>query len=246
MQGASVGYDTSDGRSEGQNQPQGEHQNTVPEEHGAPEDNQSDASSNVPRTLEELPWNLQLINGSHPLPSDFVPPELVDIPGGSHTIASRVYDHLMAMLDAADKAGTPPAVCSAYRTYDYQRQLFESRVERCKREKGLEGEEAENEAAFWVARPGTSEHQAGLAVDLIDQNYTELDKAQESTPTQKWLMEHCAEYGFILRYPTSKSAITGIGYEPWHYRFVGVKFASAITNSGLCFEEWLERYLAGS
>ena len=165
MQGASVGYDTSDGRSEGQNQPQGEHQNTVPEKHGASKNDQPGTSSNVPHALEELPWNLQLINGSHPLPSDFVAPELVDIPGGSHTIDSRVYDHLMAMLDAADKAGTPPAVCSAYRTYDYQRQLFESRVERCKREKGLEGEEAENEAAFWVARPGTSEHQAGLAVD---------------------------------------------------------------------------------
>lgn len=218
-------------------------QNATANEPGAA---QPDDPSNAPRTLDELPWNLQLINGSHPLSADFAPSELAAIPGGKHTIDSRVYEALMAMLDAADSAGVPPAICSAYRTYNYQQQLFEKRVERCRKEKGLKGEEAEREAAFWVARPGASEHQAGLAIDLIDKNYTELDENQESTPTQKWLMAYCAEYGFILRYPTAKSPITGIGYEPWHYRYVGTEFASSITESGLCFEEWLERYLTGN
>ena len=90
-----------------------------------------------------------------------------------------------------------------------------------------------------MAPPGASEHQTGLAVDIVDANYLELDEGQEETATQQWLMIHCAEYGFILRYPTDKSATTGIGYEPWHYRYVGKEAASAITQSGLCLEEWL-------
>ena len=73
----------------------------------------------------------------------------------------------------------------------------------------------------------------------MDADYLELDEGQESTATQQWLMAHCTEYGFILRYPTDKSATTGIGYEPWHYRYVGKEAASDIAESGLCLEEWL-------
>ncbi|MDY3692539.1 MAG: M15 family metallopeptidase [Dysosmobacter sp.] len=100
--------------------------------------------------------------------------------------------------------------------------------------------EAENQASFWVARPGTSEHQTGLAVDIVDQNYQLLDEKQENKPVQQWLMAHCTEYGFILRYPTGKSEITGIGYEPWHYRYVGLDAAREITEQGLCLEEYLD------
>ena len=77
----------------------------------------------------------------------------------------------------------------------------------------------------------------------MDASYQELDEAQEATDTQRWLIDHCAEYGFILRYPTDKSDVTGIGYEPWHYRYVGKEAAGAITSSGLCLEEWLDQYL---
>ncbi|MCI8366160.1 MAG: M15 family metallopeptidase [Eggerthellaceae bacterium] len=202
------------------------------------------AAEPAPLTLADLPWNLQLINGEHPLDPSYEPPQLTDLPQKGQTIDSRVYADLMALLEAAEAAGVPPVICSAFRPYEYQQQLFANRVERCETEEGLEGEAAEKEAAFWVARPGASEHQAGLAVDLIDQDYTELDEAQENTETQQWLIAHCAEFGFILRYPTDKSAVTGIGYEPWHYRYVGREFAPAITESGLCFEEWLQNYLA--
>ena len=92
---------------------------------------------------------------------------------------------------------------------------------------------------MWVARPGTSEHQTGLAVDIVDTSYQILDEGQENTPVQQWLMAHCAEYGFILRYPTDKSEITGVGYEPWHYRYVGVEAAREIMANGLCLEEYL-------
>ena len=92
-----------------------------------------------------------------------------------------------------------------------------------------------------TARPGTSEHQAGLAVDIVDIDYQLLDQAQEDRPVQRWLMEHCAEYSFILRYPTDKSTLTGVGYEPWHYRYVGEEAARAIMDGGLCLEEYLAK-----
>lgn len=194
----------------------------------------------APMSVDELPWNLRLVNASHPLPDGFEAPERAEIPGtGGQTIDVRALDDLSALVAAADAAGVRPVVCSAFRTASYQRKLFEARVRRAEREEGLEGAEAEEAASFWVARPGTSEHEAALAVDLADAGYQELDEEQENTATQKWLIEHCAEYGFILRYPTDKSDVTGIGYEPWHYRYVGKEAASAIAESGLCFEEWL-------
>ena len=98
---------------------------------------------------------------------------------------------------------------------------------------------APTEAAKSVAIPGTSEHQLGLAVDLVDANYGYLNEYQAETPTQQWLMENSWQFGFILRYPVDKSEITGIIYEPWHYRYVGKENAKDIYESGLCLEEWL-------
>lgn len=194
-------------------------------------------------TLEDLPWNLRLVNASHPLPKDFEVPALRSFADGAHAIDKRAYRSLQAMLKAARKAGVRPVVCSSFRTHKKQKELYQARVQLSKDE-GLSSKKAKEEAAFWVARPYTSEHEAALAVDLVDESYQELDKKQEKTKAQKWLMKHCADYGFILRYPTDKSAVTGIGYEPWHYRYVGKEAAPAITESGLCLEEWLEQYLA--
>ena len=120
-----------------------------------------------------------------------------------------------------------------------QAELHEREVEMYLNQ-GLSGEEARTEAGFWVAVPGCSEHQMGLAVDIVDASWPELDQSQEQTAVQQWLMAHCAEYGFILRYPVDKSEITGIGYEPWHYRYVGKRNAGNIMDSGLCLEEYLD------
>lgn len=98
---------------------------------------------------------------------------------------------------------------------------------------------APEEAGKVVAVPGTSEHQLGLAVDIVDTNYQILDEAQENTAVQKWLMEHSWEYGFILRYPSDKGHITGIIYEPWHYRYVGREAAREMYEQGLCMEEYV-------
>lgn len=199
-----------------------------------------------PTALEDLPWNLHLVNRKHPLDADFEPDNLAELPDASwvephvnHRVDARIVEDLAAMLTAAEAEGAHPVICSSFRTYDYQENLFENRIERAEREDHLEGAEAEEAAAFWVAPPGASEHQTGLAVDIVDADYLELDEGQESTATQQWLMTHCTEYGFILRYPTDKSATTGIGYEPWHYRYVGKEAASDIAESGLCLEEWL-------
>lgn len=131
-----------------------------------------------------------------------------------------------------------PTICSSYRTRDKQEELFEKKLDTLLQQ-GYSPEEAEREAARWVARPGTSEHETALAVDIVDAAYQILDQQQEQTPVQQWLMTHCAEYGFILRYPTDKSDLTGIGYEPWHYRYVGTEAAETITEQHLCLEEYL-------
>ncbi len=183
-------------------------------------------------------WELILVNGENPLSEDFSVPKLTQLKNGQ-SIDSRAYPALQEMMDAARAEGYQPLICSSYRTWDKQTQLFQKKVQSYL-DQGYPQTEAEDRASFWVARPGTSEHQTGLAVDIVDQNYQLLNEKQENTPVQQWLMAHCAEYGFILRYPTGKSELTGIGYEPWHYRYVGLDAAREITEQGLCLEEYLD------
>ena len=104
---------------------------------------------------------------------------------------------------------------------------------------GYSQERAEAAAGELVAVPGTSEHQLGLALDIVDVANQVLDERQENTEVQKWLMKNSWKYGFILRYPTDKSDITGISYEPWHYRYVGKEAAKEIYEAGICLEEYL-------
>ena len=181
---------------------------------------------------------LVLVNPWNKLPEDFRV-ELKKLSNGLR-VDARIYDDLSAMLSDCRKAGLSPLVCSAYRSQETQTRLYRNKISRL-RAAGYTAEKAVQEAGRWVAVPGTSEHQTGLAVDLVAASYQILDQKQEQTAEQKWLMEHCWEYGFILRYPTDKSEITGIGYEPWHYRYVGKTAAAAIHDSGLCLEEYLQQ-----
>jgi D-alanyl-D-alanine carboxypeptidase len=132
-----------------------------------------------------------------------------------------------------------PVVCSSYRTQEYQEGLFQNRIDRYVKE-GYSVEEATGLAGQSVAVPGTSEHQLGLALDIVDNRNWELDESQADMPTQQWLMENSWRYGWILRYPNEKSAITGIIYEPWHYRYVGKTIAKEIYDLGICLEEYLQ------
>lgn len=182
-------------------------------------------------------WRLVLVNRWNPLPENYSV-QTVELRNGLQ-VDARCYPDLQAMVDACRTEGLSPVICSAYRTQECQEQLYQAAVQR-QLSQGFSQANAETEAGWAVAIPGTSEHQTGLAVDIVDINNQLLDESQESTTVQKWLMEHSWEYGFILRYPNGKSEMTGIIYEPWHYRYVGRENAEQIYASGICLEEYLE------
>ena len=155
-------------------------------------------------------------------------------------VATSIYDALMEMMkDCNELSGARCCVVSGFRTHEYQSDSYEYLVWELMNNEGKTEEDARAEAATRIAIPGTSEHQLGLAVDIIDTQLWSLDPEQENLPAQKWLMEHCWEYGFILRYPKNKTDVTGIIYEPWHYRYVGKDLAKEITDLGLTLEEYL-------
>ncbi|MGM9590126.1 MAG: M15 family metallopeptidase [Faecousia sp.] len=183
-------------------------------------------------------WKLLLVNPWNPLPDDFSV-NLTQI-GDGQEIDSRVYPDLQKMMDDARAEGLSPLICSSYRTTEMQESLYSNKIRRL-REQGYSRERAETEAGRWVAVPGTSEHQLGLAVDIVAESYRMLDERQEKTAEQKWLMENAYRYGFILRYPADKCHLTGIGYEPWHYRYVGKEAAKKMYETGMCLEEYLDK-----
>lgn len=189
-------------------------------------------------------WNLILVNPWNEVPDDYEI-SLTNLPNG-HSIDSRCYPALTEMMNACRGAGLQPLICSSYRSQEKQESLFQERIDEL-RAQGYSKKEARIKAATSVARPGTSEHQIGLAVDIVDQSHQTLDAMQEYTPVQQWLMENSWKYGFILRYPNDKSRLTGIIYEPWHYRYVGPEAAQEIYEQGICLEEYLEeRQKSGS
>ena len=121
---------------------------------------------------------------------------------------------------------------SGYRGFEEQQYLFNRKVEQYGEEK----------AATIVSRPGTSEHQTGLACDITDEYYELKDESLENTALYQWMSKHCQEYGFIVRYPKDKEEITGIIYEPWHFRYVGVEAATYMVEHNLCLEEFVALY----
>ena len=188
---------------------------------------------------ENLPWYLTLVNFEHPLDEKFKPSELSEVDNG-YIADKRIADATKKMIaDARSKDNVRIIALSAYRDYDYQMELFENKVIRLQQEKGYSVEKARAEAKTVVAYPGTSEHQLGLALDLVDARHVKLDESQENTAAYKWLYEHCHEYGFIVRYPNGKTDITGIIYEPWHFRYVGVEAAKFIMENNITLEEYL-------
>ena len=199
---------------------------------------QSSVPASAPqKTTDPDDWRLTLVNPWHPLPEGYEP-ELTQIENG-HQVDARCAAALENMLAGCRAAGLSPLICSAYRTQEKQTSLYQNLVSKLIA-RGYSQEDAQAKAGIEVAIPGTSEHQLGLAVDIVDLNHQVLDHTQQDTAVQQWLMAHCWEYGFILRYPSDKSEITGIIYEPWHYRYVGEDYALALRDAGLCLEEFLQ------
>jgi len=195
-----------------------------------PEENTQEPPANVDDEL------LTVVNPWNPLPEDWVC-DLVTLSDGRR-VDSRCYEAFEEMMAACRDAGYAPFLCSAYRTQETQQSLYDNKVQRLMNS-GMGEEEAKVEAAKAVAIPGTSEHQLGLAVDIVDANMQDLTDEQEKTETQKWLMANSWRYGFIHRYPNDKTDITGIIYEPWHYRYVGKAAAQDIFNRDITLEEYV-------
>lgn len=182
-------------------------------------------------------WELLLVNKNHKVPEGYSM-ELEEVET-VHKVDKRITVALNQMLNDARKQGLSPIICSSYRTNAKQKQLYNNKTKEYKR-LGYNNAEAEELASYWVAIPGTGEHETGLAVDIVSKNYQILDEKQEETDVQKWLMENSYKYGFTLRYPTDKKEITMINYEPWHYRYVGIDNATYMKEHEMCLEEFID------
>ncbi len=185
-------------------------------------------------------WKIVLVNKQHPIPEDYSF-ELGTI-SGSMRCDERIITPLLDMLKGARTDGVNLIVCSPYRDLDRQTMLFSNKVGRYM-DGGLSYMDAYNLASQAVTVPGSSEHQIGLAVDIITDGYSSLDEGFGDTAAGKWLAANSSKYGFILRYPDGKENITSIEYEPWHFRYVGVDAATVITENDLCLEEFWNIYV---
>lgn len=180
--------------------------------------------------LKQEEWKLILVNAANPIPEDYNV-QTAEITDGV-LIDKRIEKKLSKMMEAAEKEGISLKVVSGYRTREQQEKIYQDEIELFLQE-GYEQVVAEKLAKQWVAVPGTSEHETGLAVDINpDEQNTDRDNAYS------WLAQNAAQYGFVRRYPKDKELITGIVNEPWHYRYVGKENAIKMVNKNLCLEEY--------
>lgn len=178
--------------------------------------------------------NLMLVNKYHKLSEDYTPKEVTTISlkyaYPDNKLAKEVLDAYEKMWKSAKNEGITLIATSAYRTFESQERVYDNFLKN--------GEEyADN----YAARPGFSEHQTGLSVDIF--GYGTTKKTFEDSPSFTWLQENAHKYGFILRYPKGKENLTGYNYEAWHYRYVGVKDATRIKNEGITFDEYYAYYI---
>lgn len=184
----------------------------------------------------EPDWQLLLVNDWNPLPTGYDDGVTFTTVSGGKQVDSRIIDAVNRML--ADASAYDLAVVSAYRPESEQNTLYWRKVQQYT-DKGYSDLEAQKVGGTIVKRPGFSEHNCGLAMDVGGSGDYTLEQTFANTPAYTWLIEHCADYGFILRFPAGKEDITGVIYEPWHYRYVGVEAAKYIMDNDLCLEEYL-------
>ena len=219
----------------------------IPEDENFEElETQTEAQTEYKLTLSDLEigdtsWAYFIVNRTNYIPQGYeqnLSLEGVWSNGRNYYFDSRIADFAQCMINDAERDGVTLLVCSAYRTHSSQTANFENQVKAYASAK-YSFADAYTYTSRYIAIPGTSEHQTGLAVDFITPGYMYLDDGFENTAAYKWLSENSYKYGFILRYPSSKAAETGINYEPWHFRFIGFEYAEDIYNSGLCLEEYM-------
>ena len=182
---------------------------------------------------------LTLVDREHPVPDDYnVEFTLL---GDGQMVDSRCVDDLEELLSACARAGGRPQLSASFRTWGAQELLYDEKLAALM-EEGLSREAAESRLKTQLELPGCSEHQLGLAVDILEQDSELPPERQEDTETLRWLRENAWRYGFILRYPADKTAVTGIEYRPWHFRYVGREVAEQISHLGITLEEYLELF----
>ncbi len=188
---------------------------------------------NVQVIKEISDWRIMLVNTENPLPENFeIELAYYD---KSRQFDARAIDELTQMIkDMKSQGASNIWIQSAYRTPEYQERLFNNKVQEFIN-MGKTRKQAEEYASRWVNKPETSEHNLGLAVD-----FNNVKPDFENTKEFKWLTQNAENYGFILRYRKDKKDITGVGYEPWHWRYVGVEHAKKINELDMCLEEYIE------
>lgn len=204
------------------------------------EETSSKETSSKKKKLDAEYERLILVGAKNPLPEDYdYDGNLMKIPssylkGFRNQMDKDVWPYLKAMIDDARSDGVDMGVLSPYRSYAVQKTLFQQQIVK-QINKGVPESEAEEKAATVVTRPGTSEHHTGLAFDINC-----ADKSFENTDAYDWLIKNAENYGFVMRYPDGKQDITGIIYESWHWRFVGINAAKEMNDLGYCLEEYVE------
>ncbi len=194
-----------------------------------------------PEILDDFDEYITLANRQHLLPSDYEPNDLVNTickkssDAGTPQLRQAASDAINAMFAAAQEDGFILYLKSAYRTYQTQKTMYNNRLDKLGRDDGL------------VSYPGASDHQTGLGADILNYEWTKKDgmnKEFAKTKEAQWMEAHCAEFGFILRYMSDKEEITGIKFEPWHFRYVGREAAAYIMENHLALEEFTEEWQA--
>ena len=222
--------------------PQSEVQDTPVQEvsGGEPDLNKQQETSTDPESDPEPEsgtsenWELTLVNDSHPLPEGWQV-QTVQLANGE-LVDERILPALQQMFDDMRADGVYPVVASGYRTLEDQQRIYDEKMQELL-QAGYTEADAKAETESWVAIPGTSEHQLGLAVDInADGIYS------AGYDVYDWLAVHAQDYGFIQRYPEDKTEITGVSNEPWHYRYVGQEAAREMKAQNLCLEEYIAQH----
>ncbi len=219
---------TAEPQTEPQTEPAAEEPQAVPETKAA----EKKPATVIPITDAEK-WNLAIINTKYPLPDSYAPTLSNAINGSNIQLDSRVSEHYAEMYAAAKLSGCVLTPYSGYHTYALQENTFNRKVNFYVN-KGMSAEEANQKASAQVLPAGCSEHNAGLAMDIVSASSDFIN-----TKEYKWLCENAYNYGFILRYPEDKTAITGMNFEPWHWRYVGTQAAKEMKEKNQCLEEYL-------
>ena len=192
------------------------------------------SGSTADNTTTSSDWRLLLVNSTHPLADDYSV-DLTELRNGQ-SVDTRILSDLQEMFDAARSEDIYPIVSDAYRTREDQQTLMDDVIQNYEDE-GYSSEEASSKAEQVIAKPGTSEHETGLAIDIAGDD----DYDQDTDSVLEWMNSNAYKYGFILRYPSGKESVTGAEAENDHYRYVGKEAAKVIHDQGICLKEYLSQ-----